>query len=135
MKPRVCIAPVLVAVIGLVTGVAMAATPPVDIAQRLAALEAKVTALETELAAIKSSQVMALNSYLTVDAAQHRVRFTGVNLQLVNGTGKTDTTNGRGNLILGYDLPRDDATYFCADGQYIGKEPCERNGQTWAVSH
>lgn len=40
----------------------MAAAPPLDIVQRLAALEAKVTALETARAAIKSSQVMALTS-------------------------------------------------------------------------
>ena len=136
MTPHVFIAPVLMAVIGLVTGVAMAATPPVDIAQRLAALEAKVIALETELAAIKSSQVMALNQYLTVTTGdQPRALFSGLNLQLVNGTGQTDTVNGRGNLILGYDVARHDEMYFCADGQFTDKEPCERAGQTWATSH
>lgn len=41
-----------------------------------------------------------------MDPAQHRVRFTGVNLQLVNGMGRTDTVNGRGNLTLGYDVAR-----------------------------
>ena len=136
MTPHVFIAPVLMAVIGLVTGVAMAATPPVDIAQRLAALEAKVTALETELAAIKSSQVMALNQYLTVTTGDMpRALFSGLNLQLVNGTGQTDSSNGRGNLLLGYDLARHDEMYFCADGQFTGKEPCERYGHAWAVSH
>ena len=87
VKPRVFSGPVLVAVIGIMTGVALAATPPGDIAQRLAALEANVAALEAELAAIKSSRVMALNPYLTVDPAQHGVRIAGVNLQFVNGTG------------------------------------------------
>lgn len=31
------------------------------------------------------------------------VRFTGVNVQIVNGEGTTDTINGDGNLVLGYD--------------------------------
>ncbi len=31
------------------------------------------------------------------------LRVSGINVQLVNGAGATDTTNGRGNLIVGYD--------------------------------
>ena len=99
----------------------------------VATLQAQVTALQSTLAA--ANNILALNPYVTVDAGKNLVRFTGVNLQLVNGTGKTDSINGRGNLILGYDLARDDATYFCADGQFTDKERCERFGQTWAVSH
>jgi hypothetical protein len=30
------------------------------------------------------------------------LRFTGVNVQIVNGLGSTETTNGAGNLIVGY---------------------------------
>ncbi len=30
------------------------------------------------------------------------LRFSGLNLQLVNGAGRTDSANGRGNLIVGY---------------------------------
>jgi hypothetical protein len=30
------------------------------------------------------------------------IRFSGVNVQVVNGTGSTFTANGRGNLIIGY---------------------------------
>jgi len=143
MKPRRFIGPVLVTAVVLLTGVAMAAAPPeLNLLDRFSALDAKVAALEAQVRALEqqllaqaNSPVMALNPYLTVDPAQHRVRFTGVNLQLVNGTGRTDTVNGRGNLILGYDLARDDGTYFCADGQFTAKEPCERFGQTWAASH
>ncbi len=29
--------------------------------------------------------------------------FSGVNVQIVNGKGKTESANGRGNLVLGYD--------------------------------
>jgi hypothetical protein len=31
------------------------------------------------------------------------VRFSGVNVQVVNGEGKTESTNGEGNLVIGYD--------------------------------
>jgi len=34
------------------------------------------------------------------------LRLTGVNLQLVNGMGGTQTINGVGNLIVGYEEPR-----------------------------
>ena len=143
MNRWMCIGLFLVAAVVLLPGAGMAAGPPEPISpDRIAALEAtvaglqaQVKALEQQLRAQANSPVMALNPYLTVDPAQHQVRLTGVNLQLVNGTGRTDRANGRGNLILGYDLPRDDGTYFCADGQFTGKEPCELYGQTWAVSH
>ncbi|MGE5851476.1 MAG: hypothetical protein ACM362_15210, partial [Candidatus Methylomirabilota bacterium] len=144
MKPRVFIGAVLVVTIAFMTGGAMAAAPPTpDLLDRLAALEvtvqalqAKVTTLETEVATMKSSQVMALNNYLTVTTGDKpRALLSGLNLQLVNGTGRTDMVNGRGNLILGYDLAQDDQRYFCSDGQFTSKEPCERSGQTWAISH
>ncbi len=32
------------------------------------------------------------------------VQFSGVNLQIVNGTGTMKTSNGEGNLVIGYDL-------------------------------
>jgi hypothetical protein len=39
--------------------------------------------------------------------AKPTIQVSGVNVQLVNGEGKTETTNGAGNLILGYDeFPR-----------------------------
>jgi hypothetical protein len=44
---------------------------------------------------------------LTFDAATHEVRITGANLRLLNGSGSTETTNGLGNLIVGYPEPRD----------------------------
>jgi hypothetical protein len=38
------------------------------------------------------------------------VQFHGCNVQIVNGEGHTDTTNGTGNLVIGYDKRR------CANG-------------------
>jgi hypothetical protein len=37
----------------------------------------------------------------------NEIFITGANLHLVNGLGATETTNGLGNLIVGYSEPRD----------------------------
>lgn len=71
-----------------------------QLANALTALTNRVTALETENAALKTKT--ASMSLQSVDG-QPVVRFTGVNLQLVDGTGDTyGTPNGTGNLIVGY---------------------------------
>jgi hypothetical protein len=36
-------------------------------------------------------------------AGKPTIRLSGVNVQVVNGEGRTDTTNGEGNLVIGYD--------------------------------
>jgi hypothetical protein len=41
-------------------------------------------------------------SAMTFDGATNEVVITGANLRIVNGLGATDTTNGVGNLIVGY---------------------------------
>jgi len=60
---------------------------------RLKTLEAKIAALEARLASV---------SLVTLNG-QPTVRFSGVNLQVVNGQGRTISANGTGNLIIGYD--------------------------------
>ena len=59
-----------------------------SVPERFAALERKLTPL-------------------TFDAATNEVVITGANLRLLNGLGATDTTNGLGNLLVGYPEPRD----------------------------
>ncbi|MDG1958122.1 MAG: hypothetical protein P8K76_15535 [Candidatus Binatia bacterium] len=58
--------------------------------------------------AIVSSEELAILDRMTLvdndgDGQSETVRFTQVNVQIVNGRGSTDTINGRGNLIVGYD--------------------------------
>ncbi|NNG01435.1 MAG: hypothetical protein HKM93_18750 [Desulfobacteraceae bacterium] len=71
-----------------------------------------ITGLQGKLADVERSKVMALDSYITIDTDSDprgpRVRFSGVNLQVVNGLGITDATNGLGNLLIGYDEERPD---------------------------
>jgi hypothetical protein len=45
-------------------------------------------------------------SAMTFDGAANEVVITGANLRIVNGLGATETTNGLGNLIVGYNEMR-----------------------------
>jgi hypothetical protein len=45
-------------------------------------------------------------SAMKFDDAANEVVITGANLRIVNGLGSTETTNGLGNLIVGYNEPR-----------------------------
>jgi hypothetical protein len=113
----------------------------------LAALQATVTSqastistLQSELAAVQSSQVMALDPYLTVDTAGDPrgplVQLGGANLQIVNGLGGTDSVNGLGNLIIGYDeINTSTGIYACSDGFYADQAACEGAGEIWSNSH
>src|SRR5215510_11442422 len=62
-------------------------TQPRGMAERMATLENKLSAM-------------------TFDGAANEVVITGANLRIVNGLGSTETTNGLGNLIVGYNEPR-----------------------------
>jgi hypothetical protein len=87
---------------------------------RVNALQTQVAQLQSQLTAIQNSNVMALNSYITVlpnttapptappMGTPNKVVFSGINVQIVNGLGQTDSINGLGNLIIGYDKPRPD---------------------------
>lgn len=56
----------------------------------------------TELAAL--DEIMPHIKYEAAGVAgKPTIQFSGVNVQVVNGTGETYTTNGEGNLVIGYD--------------------------------
>lgn len=80
---------------------------PKSVLDRLNALESDVAALEAENAA-QQAEIVALQAKtasmsVVTAAGQPTVRFSGVNVQVVSGSGATDgTINGRGNLIVGY---------------------------------
>jgi hypothetical protein len=63
---------------------------PRGLPQRVQELEEQVKALQDKLAAV------------TFDATTNELIITGANLRIVNGMGETETTNGLGNLIVGY---------------------------------
>jgi hypothetical protein len=80
---------------------------------RIASLEGRVTDLETANTTLqgKVGSLEALLTGVTRDHDGNRLLFTGMNLQIVNGQGSTRTTNGLGNVIIGYnDQPEPSAT-------------------------
>jgi hypothetical protein len=102
--------------------------PPPQGTSPLAALEAKVTALQIQLTALQSlvnslqasltaaQPVLALAPYVSVDpnpengVAGPNIKFTGANIHILSGSNATDdnlshggSLTGRGNLIIGYD--------------------------------
>lgn len=71
-----------------------------ELADDNAALQSDVTALQSDVADLEA--LLASMSLETVDG-QRTVRFTDVNVQIVDGSGNTfGDVNGRGNLIVGY---------------------------------
>lgn len=83
--------------------------------------QAQITALNARIALLESklTNVTALNDYLSLQTVNGHptVRVSAANFQIVNGMNKTDSINGTGNLIVGYDetagqLVMSDATTF-----------------------
>jgi hypothetical protein len=76
-------------------------TPPGAMAARMATVENKLSAM-------------------TFDSAANEVVISGANLRIVNGLGRTETTNGLGNLIVGYNESRAPGCSpgpFCTDNR------------------
>src|SRR5262249_41187818 len=63
--------------------------------ERVSKLESKVAALEATLKGVTRTE--------TGVGGKPTIQFSGVNVQVVNGAGKTATANGEGNLVIGYD--------------------------------
>jgi len=93
------------------------------------------TQFNARLAKIEANTVLALDNKLSVDNSNPQVpvaMFSGVNVQIVNGQGHTDTVNGTGNLIIGYD--ESDALSGLSTCSIFGHEAqgdCEGNGGIW----
>lgn len=69
-----------------------------------------------------------------------RILIEGANVQIINGdpSESTNSRNGLGNLIVGYNEPRIGNIRVCSDGQFIDNDPgtgCEANGHIWAFNH
>ncbi len=96
------------------------------------------TALQSRLSTVEGNSVLALDNNLvyTVDANGYpTAQFTGVNVQVVNGTGSTDgTPYGLGNLIVGYN-PARTGGFSCSIGSATNPTDCTTAGGVWAVSY
>ena len=113
----------------------------VDIAAliaRIDSLEGQVTLLEARLAELDDNTVLDLNGRLelnTDDPERPTAIFAGVNVQVINGTGRTDSVNGLGNIVVGYDEERVGGVFLCSDGRYDNQPECLNNEETWSTIH
>ena len=99
---------------------------PNGIAAKVAALEATISTLQAQVAALQASPVLALGPYVSVDPDPvnglkgPHVFFTGINVHVRSGSGATDDGSfdddffpeiplgpltGLGNLVIGYNEP------------------------------
>lgn len=106
---------------------------------RIAELEALVATLQTRIAELEDSEVMALGPYVSVDEISDSrgplVQLSGVNLQIVNGEGSTESINGLGNVIIGYDEVTElTSYYYCSDPAYTNETACATAGEVWSNS-
>lgn len=100
----------------------------------LTAANATIAALQSDLTVVANSNVMDLNNYLTVSGT--KVTFSGINLQIDNGMGFTNSINGLGNLIIGYDEANTLTTLLrCSLGDFNDQISCESNSGIWSHSH
>lgn len=85
-----------------------------NVADRVAALEQQVEALLELLEGVSREMVSdETNTDVTDGTERPTLIFSGMNLQIVNGTGTTSQSNGVGNLIVGYNEPRDENGESC----------------------
>jgi len=104
---------------------------------------ATIASLQEQLAVVNDSEVMKLEDYIAVgsDTRGPLVQFSGVNLQLVNGQGATNTINGLGNFIIGYDEADSSGNGHCNSGtnpsdnsKLLDQSTCTRAGFHWSTS-
>jgi hypothetical protein len=100
-------------------------------------LEADVATLSAELSALSGNSVLALDGYVYLDDSvpqREKVVMEGVNLQVINGLGSTNSYNARGNIIIGYDESQPAHEAFCSLGQYTTEIDCVNNAEIWDSS-
>ena len=92
--------------------------------------------LRADVGGLRANSVWDLNGYLTFEVSNGypTAVFRGVNVQIVNGTGETQTVNGTGNLIVGYNRPNTNG-FACSLGVTESATVCLANGGVWAQSH
>jgi hypothetical protein len=103
---------------------------------QLAALRQQLELLAREVKSLRANSVLDLNGYLSfgISNGYPVALFRGINVQVVNGTGETQTANGLGNLIIGYDQPSV-GSFICSLGTADTEAACRAGGGIWAQSH
>jgi len=103
---------------------------------QIRALRDQFLAMRDDVRSLKANSILDLNGYLTFEntSGYPTAVFRGVNVQVVNGMGETQTANGTGNLIVGYNRARGGQP-VCSIGYFATQAECSAKGGHWAVSH
>ncbi len=106
----------------------------------IADLQTEIISQEQRIASLEANTVLGLDGYLaldtTTDPGRPIVAFEGVNVRVGNGLGSTGTTNGLGNLLIGYNearIPGDRDE--CSNPGYNDSTDCLAAGGTWGPVH
>ena len=78
-----------------------------DIQTDLEKTHTELLSTQAELAMIKNNTVLDLDGRLTLTQdtdGNDTILFEGVNVQVVNGAGSTNSVNGLGNVVIGYNM-------------------------------
>jgi hypothetical protein len=104
--------------------------------QQVDAMKRQLDTLRADVGGLRANSVWDLNGYLTFEVSNGypTAVFRGVNVQIVNGMGDTQTVNGTGNLIVGYNRPNTNG-FVCSLGVTESAAVCLANGGVWAQSH
>lgn len=101
---------------------------------KVAELEAVVLKQQATIDRIRRNRMLNLQSY--VKKQGNTIIFEGVNLQITNGSGFTNTANGTGNLIVGYDETsagnRVEVPTVCSSGRFENAGECRGNNHVWS---
>ncbi len=137
---------------------ALPPAPVVDYQGQIDALKSQVTALQNQLNQFQAqmAQSAALSKHVALQTVDGKptVVISAANLQVNNGLGRTDTINGTGNIIIGYDEKRapwgslqfcslgsaEQALYRKVNGDYFNprittEASCIAAGGTYAVDN
>jgi hypothetical protein len=74
---------------------------------RVKRLEERIDQLELVIKQLKDGSLLEFGTHLSITKEEECVTalLSGINLQIVNGEGQTNSTNCNGNLIIGYNEP------------------------------
>jgi hypothetical protein len=107
---------------------------------QLKQLHTQVAQLQAQVSALQHSPIQSLAQYVSIDynveagVKAPNITFHGANIHIVNGAGSTNSVNGLGNLIIGYD----EAPTTLAGGERGGSHNFVMGGgnkfTTWAFN-
>lgn len=109
-----------------------------DLIAQITALTATVTSLQAEVESLQADSVAGLSGVLSVgtdNQGNTAAIFSGVNLHVNNGLGNTNSVNGLGNFIVGYDEVTISSDQICSSGVFTDQASCEGADKVWSNSH